>query len=353
MPQTTSIWTETFLKQFSIVKQLSILSFHFYSQSPCTKNIMPDLYIPPAGFAFRLLGLDSNRVVVGKNGDLEDFDKLVVYADQWFTLAETPVEGSYYIKSTFSANNGKVMYLKEGDQGIYAQSEYDDQYLVLDPGTGDRQGWFRIVNRSTNRVLCSKKGHGIKNWLANKEKYDDQYFCFLFEDTEIDHVEYDFNKGKILQTKPDAITDTLRNEGTAPAKLIANLKRTLSETSSFQDSEGFTITVGAKATIGVPGVVSGEISTQLSTMSNFTWGHTSTVSKEVGSTVEITVPGGHKQEVVGTIRESKIDVLCTIYSKSVKTGVQVIRILFGRVPVKSYGPPSDERLLIVFDCLDD
>lgn len=57
---------------------------------------MSDLFVPPPGMAFRLLGRTSNRVLVANPNDtLTDYQLEQVWDDQWFTLERTPTAGQY------------------------------------------------------------------------------------------------------------------------------------------------------------------------------------------------------------------------------------------------------------------
>ena len=163
------------------------------------------------------------------------------------------------------------------------------------------------------------------------------FFSFLCEDTVIEHVEYHFNEGKILEAKPDSMFVTLTNEGTQIATLSANMQRTAANTCPFQKSEGFSLKVGVEMTIGVPGVASGKISTDITTSTIITWGHSKSVSKKMGSNVSVPVPGRCEQKVEGTVTANTISVPCTVYSKSVKTGVEVItKSVYSGVSVSDY-----------------
>lgn len=89
----------------------------------------------------------------------------------------TKENDSFYIKSTYGANEGKVLYSKDGGVGLYTQSDYHDQWFYFEPGQDYLEGNYRLVTRYTNKVIVSKPG--ISNYHADGAKYDDQYWSFV------------------------------------------------------------------------------------------------------------------------------------------------------------------------------
>lgn len=324
---------------------------------------MSDFFIPPPGLAFRLLGRRSNRVLVANPNDtLTDYELGDIYGDQWFTLENAPpierymTEGymypdrwatlekpppikQFFIKSTSPANHGKVIFCRAAadEVGIY-RKDYDDQHFVLESGCGDFLGNFRLYAPSARRVITAQaKPNTVLNAPANDEKYDDQYFSFLFEDTEIVRVEYDIANARPIGTMPITYPVELTNRGNGTAKLVANMSRTVSETSSFEFHQGFTISVGASFKAGIPCIAEGEIKTEVSTSTDFTWGKASTTEMQVGSSVEIEVPPRSSQQVVASYKRSTVNLTATIYSKSKSTGVEVItKTQYKGTPVWGY-----------------
>jgi len=301
---------------------------------------MSDFFIPPPGLNFRLLGQRSNRVLVANPNDtLTDFEFGAKFLDQWFTLENAPVHGQYYVKSTNPQNHGKVIFCRaaEGQVGIFTK-DYADQHFILEPGEGEYLGSFRIYAPSTNRVITAQPTpNTVRNFPADQDKYDDQYFSFLFEDTEIDRIEYDAEDARPFGTVAVPYPVELTNLGNAPAKLNANMSRTVSETASFDFHTGLTITVGAEFKTGIPFIAEGKVKTDVSVSTDFTWGKTSTTESQVGSSVEIEVPPRSSQKVIGVYKRSTINLNATIYSKSKRTGVEVItKAIYRGTPVWGY-----------------
>lgn len=299
---------------------------------------MPDLYIPPTGFQFRLVNKYTNNVIFAKNDGLNDYSGGTIYDDQWFTLEDAGESNKYYIKSTYGPNGGKVIYAKSSGVGIY-NKEYADQRMVLEAGTGDMLGSFRIRNDYSGMVIASQGSKDLVSYHSDESKYPDQYWQFYFEDTEIDRVEYAIDKGTITGTGPGTPMITwVRNEDSRPATLTGHVGGKYAETSTFTYSVGFSIAVGAKASFGVPGIAGGEISTQYTILNNYEWSKTSSWENNVGADVATEVPGHMRKEIVGSINRSTLNVPCTVYSKSKKTGTEVItKAEYKGTPVWGFG----------------
>ncbi|PYI02788.1 hypothetical protein BO78DRAFT_400309 [Aspergillus sclerotiicarbonarius CBS 121057] len=289
-----------------------------------------DLYIPPGGVRFRLQGKRSGCVLVGNTNDtLTDYDGSEVYDDQWFTLAEVPGSSdTYYIRSTYNRNNNKVIFCREEayDVGLY-RTDYADQHFRLDPGEGEFRGLFRLLAPATNRVITSNgRSNGVGNYPADEDKYDDQYFAFLFEDLVFDHVEYNIDLGATIgQGVPHSWMGQTINETNDPNdSMEINMEETLSETVSFEHTSGITLTEGMTASFGIPGVMEGEITLEMSIVDSFTFGKSKTVQHTVGSSVTVAAPARTITTVEATVTQSKITIPAKIYSKSKALGITVI-----------------------------
>ena len=79
------------------------------------------------------------------------------------------------------------------------------------------------------------------------EVFNDQYFSFLFEDMNIDKIDYDLKLGKILTSTPLMLANqTLTNESNQEQQMSFSLSQTVTHTSSFDYTLGFTIGLQAK-----------------------------------------------------------------------------------------------------------
>ena len=164
---------------------------------------------------------------------------------------------------------------------------------------------------------------GVYNYESWKDKSDEEFFSFEFENTEITGVDFDIQNATISETEQESNSEVAINEGEDQEQMEVDMRRMVNETSSFKKSTGFSITVGATFSFGAPGIAGGEIKSEMTTVTNFEWGNSRTEQVEVGEKVTVNVPGRYKQEVVGLMQRSKIDIPCTIHSISKETRVPI------------------------------
>ncbi|BFI06039.1 hypothetical protein MPTK1_1g28830 [Marchantia polymorpha subsp. ruderalis] len=292
---------------------------------------MSELYIPPKELSFRLRGYVSNYVIFARN----EPDPTVYHyggetsADQWFQLIPGTGNhaGSYLIKSKCT---GKVLYSRNSPDPRLSQiggdGQYEDNWFRFDVGTGKLASYFRIRNVGTNTVLYSRTHDDpmFFNYPADYEASDDQYFTFVFEDTEIDRVEYQIDQATVLASVPEVIgTSSLRNDSDVDQTVEFDFERTETQSSSFDYTLGFTITVGASGKAGIPFVAEGEVKVDVSNSHTFNWGTTSSESKTYSVKFPAVAPPRHKIIGTATVTRSNIEIPFTVYSKSVATGFEV------------------------------
>ncbi|KAH9479675.1 hypothetical protein JR316_0008270 [Psilocybe cubensis] len=293
---------------------------------------MPDLYIPPEKFYFRLLGYSSNLVLFSR----DTFEPYVwhyhmgpEYDDQLFQLIHGTGEyaGQYAIKSK---KTGKVLFSRPSPNPtighIEGDGKYRDNWFKFEVGSGTFSTFFRIVCPSNSLAWVSRttRDPQVANYNSTGEKYADQYFSFIFEDTIIDHVEYHVDQGKILSSTPIVIaTQSLKNDTDTSQTSEASINVSTQETSTFQFAQGFSIKVGATFTTGVPFIAEGKISTEITSTSTFTWGSSTTTSKAYTARFPVTAPAHTVVRAISSVTRSDLDIPITVYSKSKETGVEV------------------------------
>lgn len=77
--------------------------------------------------------------------------------------------------------------------------------------------------------------------------YNDQYFTYLFEDMNIDRIDYDLDEGKILSSTPIVLANqTLVNDTDHEQEMSFSLSETVEHTSTFEYTFGFTIGLETK-----------------------------------------------------------------------------------------------------------
>lgn len=75
--------------------------------------------------------------------------------------------------------------------------------------------------------------------------YTDQLFYFMWEDMQVDKIEYDLDAGQIITSTPITIAEqTLTNDTDTDQEMSFAVDTNVTNSSSFEYSTGFTVTVG-------------------------------------------------------------------------------------------------------------
>ncbi|BBN13641.1 hypothetical protein MPTK1_6g05200 [Marchantia polymorpha subsp. ruderalis] len=294
---------------------------------------MPALYIPPKEISFRLRGYSSNCFLYSRNNPDPTFshDNGGPHADQWWQLIPGTGKraGYYLIKSKYT---GHVIFSRNSPDPrighVDGDGKYDDNWFKLEAGTGKLANHFRIRNigPTSDTVLYSRAQDEptISNCPGNSNVYDDQYFTFIFEDMAISRVEYKLDKAKVLGSVAEVLgTMTMKNDSAVNQTVEFDFTRTETNSSSFDYTVGFTITVGTSGKIGIPLLTEGQIKVDVSNSHTLKWGTTTTESKTYSIRFPAVAPPRHTITGTGTVTRSNIEVPFTVYSKSVATGFEV------------------------------
>lgn len=78
-----------------------------------------------------------------------------------------------------------------------------NSWFEIARGSGQFSKFFRLITPSEDMALVSRT-HAEPNYYNNNahDVYPDQHFTFLYEDMQIDSVDYDVNLGQITQSTP-------------------------------------------------------------------------------------------------------------------------------------------------------
>lgn len=290
---------------------------------------MTELYIPPPGIPFRLLGFQSNFVLYSRKIDepqFHHFSQDPVSADQYFQLI--PGTGKF-----------KDYYLIQGQvTGYYIFSRIDsfghwekpagvdvneDNYFKLEPGSGKTAGKFRLVNFKSNTVIYSRSTAApqVGVFSSTSDKFDDQYFSFLFSDMKIEKIDLKVDICTVTRNTPIIIaTKTLRNGSSASQSTEFTVDRKTETSSTFEYRSGLPLKAGDSGSARIPLIYEGKVEASATISSTFVWG-----SPHIGSdtwTGKFLVNAApHKiarSFVYAT--SSTVDIPVIIRSKSASTG---------------------------------
>ncbi|UDD59889.1 hypothetical protein AFCA_007307 [Aspergillus flavus] len=292
-----------------------------------TPRAMSSLYIPPDGVRFRLISVASPMCVVADN-PLRAYTKENKFEDQWWTLEKSPNQLSselYFITAAGGYYRGKVLGLWAGhlDYNVWLDDRKHpnlSQRLAFVPGAGPYKDCFRLINheekqfeKDGGRVIGATRYERVYCEVESTNR-DDQWFTFEIEEAAIDKVDYDIERGTITEGSPVVVTSWTSNASDKVVSNTVNLSKTVTEKSSFEHSEGFSITVGTTAKIGIPFLSDMEIKFEASNTVEWSWGEEHSVEHKFETSVTVDVDPHTEVEVKGIINTYTIDVPCTIYS---------------------------------------
>jgi len=288
------------------------------------------MYVPPKGIYFRLVGHASRYVLFSRTtqepqvwhyggGDSED---------QFFTLLHGTGSraGLYAIKSK---KTGKVLFSRGAEPTvghIDGDGYYDDNWFELELGTGDLAKEFRLLCPASGYVLFSRttQSPGFGNYTRGYTS-PDQYFSFAFEDLTIKSVDYDIALGKISHVTPHVLTDqTLTNRTDHEQEMSFQFSESITHTSTFEYSTGFTITMGTSFLAGIPFVAEGEISVEVSQTNQWTFGVQNTISKTYGANFPVKAGPWETVHAVSTVQQGTLEVPYTIHLVSKSSGAETL-----------------------------
>lgn len=119
-------------------------------------------------------------------------------------------------------------------------------WFKFEPGSGQYTGYFRLVTPSQGTVLFSRLSpdppfgnHFSSNFQPN------QLFRFLWEDMQVDKIEFDLKAGQIFPSTPVTLTEqVLSNNSEVARPLSFSVDKRTTNSSTFDYGSGFTVTLG-------------------------------------------------------------------------------------------------------------
>ncbi|KAL4965011.1 uncharacterized protein BDV14DRAFT_200275 [Aspergillus stella-maris] len=214
-----------------------------------------EIYIPPIGVLFCILGLPTQRVLVARRNGMVLGNRLVndtVYSDSWFRLEQGPREGLLHPqrKRWRRARDLRQSNRASGEHPWTSlavnQRGSGWQHFEIQPGSGLFDGYFRLYTPSENRVVWSNasfKG-GVGGIAAHLEPQENQYFSSIIEDATLDRIVYDNDSGTLTYLAPSLFDSSARNETPSEQKFIVDTTHSVTRTVSFSHTTGYKLMVG-------------------------------------------------------------------------------------------------------------
>ncbi|KAB8291307.1 hypothetical protein EYC80_009993 [Monilinia laxa] len=215
--------------------------------------------------------------VLADDDELYHTDKDPAKAEHWWRIIPTNGQTDRYIIKNVTTGRAIWCRFKNRRAGcIDDDGKWADNWFVFEetklPGCS---GTFRIRCPSTNCTLASRTDQkpavdGIMLKDDGSPDNEDQHFSMIFEDMEVQSIEYDI--------KAEQIQTFTYNEDKA-------------EEHSFEHSHGFEVSFSQKITINVlPMVAGGEFEVKASQKNEWKWGEKNTITTKWGISQALKVP---------------------------------------------------------------
>ncbi|KAJ3492365.1 hypothetical protein NLI96_g33 [Meripilus lineatus] len=270
-----------------------------------------DIYIPPEGIYFRLLGYLSQHVIVSGVGPNEVHQAPVQNEarNQYFTL----------IHGTGSRRGPRPNVGHVGGNG-----QHNNNWFEFEPGKGQYTKQFRLITPSDGVALVSRTHRAPYFWNHPRgDIYPDQHFCFLFEDMRIDRIDYDLDVGKIISSTPLLLaSQTLTNNTNQEQEMSFSLNETTSHTSTFEYSTGFTLATGTEFKAGIPLFAEAKFTIDASATNQWTWGEQTSFSKSYTITFPVRAGPNETVRAISTINRGELEVPFTMHLSSRISGTK-------------------------------
>ena len=291
-----------------------------------TASNSSELFIPPPGLKFRLIGYQGGQAIFANNerdpkNTLQLYDgSNEKYDDQWWTLENAP-GGRYFIKSTYRPNDHYVMFANPSGLGIWKKGQKDQHFIFEQPDgqveLDDEGDFFRVVEPETDNVLVARKSETrVGKYPANGARYPDQYFSFDFEDTDVYDIKFDLSQARKSEPETMVVRGTAINHSDRSSYQTVSLNDELTEKSKFEYNSGYSFSFGASFSVSIiPEVASGTVETTHTSSFSTTMGKETERKKGFTSSLQVEVSPHSKADVYGTINRWTLDVPVTMYSR--------------------------------------
>jgi len=293
-------------------------------------------YIPPQGIYFRLLGVDSNRVLFSRTSQEPNVSSRPVNEkneDQLFELIPSVDKDAspdtYLIKAKASQMFLYSRYRPVPRIGHNNEGDKAKNWFKLDFGTGKHASHFRLIGQQTYTAIASRRDN--KPYLMNfpesskyyGQYYEDQYFSFLFEDLNVVGVSFNLGSAQPVPSVPfDVAHKKGNNTSSGVQKITFSDSQKQTRTTTFEYTEGFNIAAGTAFKTSIPFIADSGLKVDASKTTTLKWGNSIVQDDTYTFSFEITVPAHTCVEAVARVTYTIVDVPYTVTLMSPSTKQQ-------------------------------
>ncbi|MCY7296050.1 ETX/MTX2 family pore-forming toxin [Alteromonas sp. a30] len=278
------------------------------------------MYIPPSDIRFKLQGFTTKEWLIGRDEDVVMYSGNT-YDDQYWYLEPGTGEFEGYYRIIGLEYGGCIV---ERDVVEYYKGSgvYSDQYWRFEAGSGETEGYFRILAYKDSKCIVER--NPAITYPYDGGIYNDQYFCFIYEDMEVTDVDYQTNESQIVDQTPDVLA-TLTNQNDTDSDQVMELDKTKSveNSSSFSRTSGFSITEGFTFSAGIPFVADVEGSIEVTTEESVTFGEEQSYSESYQCNFPVVAPPHTQVIAKAEVWRATLSVPYVMTLKSKRTGAEV------------------------------
>ena len=123
-------------------------------------------------------------------------------------------------------------------------------WFEFESGSGQYAKHFRLITPSESSALRTPTPYiGMDlPWLGNTSSSTfnpNQLFGFVWEDMKVDRVEFNLDSGRIISSTPIVLAEqALTNKSDTEQEMSFSVNKSVTNSSTFEYSTGFTVTVG-------------------------------------------------------------------------------------------------------------
>jgi len=293
--------------------------------------------IPPEGVLVQFNNYGSGRCILDRDSlgasiinSGTTASCCITCDDQLFKLIKHPTLDAYKIvnfKTGFviknhivSSTSNSFVFATTLDSEINQASSLI--YWKLIPKSSSQPNMFKLQSLATGRVMFSASD-GTFNAVPD-EDLTAVYWTMIYETGDVTGVSFEIDLGQIVADTPFAAgggsCDNSHGSSADQTLHVSNSK-TVTETNTFERTSGFEISIGAKFEAKVPFVGGAEISSELTTSHEFTFGEENSIATTFEAQYSITCAQGEIVEARCAVFQAQLEVPFIITLKGRKSGL--------------------------------
>ena len=285
--------------------------------------------MPPDGTYIQFQNVESNKCMLDRelaNGNIDGnngvTDSCCINCDDQLYKLEPHATLYGYYKLVNVKSNRVIISSSDGSFRTYPNiGTSADKYWKFEAKSSDAN-LFKLVNLESKRVIVSNSD-GRYTTYPNIGSSDDKYWKWNIENYNVIGVSFDLNNGNILSDAPLVAGGGICNNGDGGSEsqtVQIESSITVTETSSFSYTAGFSLSIGTTFETGIPFVAAGQVSTTLTVSHELSFGSEFSTERTFTAILPVTCASGEIIEVECVVFQAQLNVPYTLYLRADKSG---------------------------------